>query len=116
MIVISTPVIRFPYRSFSRQRPAFHGCRHASRLYCPAQLLGQLPLTPGGLGAVESGLTGTLAFARVAAAPAALATLAYRLASFWLSLPVGLAAWIWHRRRFGSGAAYAAPSPPCTRP
>jgi uncharacterized protein (TIRG00374 family) len=70
--------------------------------YSAAQLLGQLPLTPGGLGVVEAGLTGTLALAGVAAAPAALATLAYRLASYWLPLPVGLGAWIWHRRRYGS--------------
>jgi uncharacterized protein (TIRG00374 family) len=70
--------------------------------YSAAQLLGQLPLTPGGLGVVEAGLTGTLALAGVAAAPAALATLAYRLASYWLPLPVGLGAWILHRRRYGS--------------
>lgn len=68
--------------------------------YSAAQLLGQIPLTPGGLGVVEAGLTGTLALAGVAAAPAALATLAYRLASYWLPLPAGLAAWIWHRRRY----------------
>ena len=70
--------------------------------YSAAQLLGQLPLTPGGLGVVEAGLAGTLALAGVPAASAALATLAYRLASFWLPLPVGLAAWIWHRRRYGT--------------
>ncbi len=70
--------------------------------YCAAQLLGQLPLTPGGLGVVEAGLTGTLALAGVPAAPAALATLAYRLVSYWLALPVGLAAWVWHRRRYGT--------------
>ncbi len=70
--------------------------------YCAAQLLGQLPLTPGGLGVVEAGLTGTLALAGVPAAPAALATLAYRLATYWLPLPVGLGAWVWHRRRYGA--------------
>lgn len=69
--------------------------------YSAAQLLGQIPLTPGGLGVVEAGLTGTLALAGVAAAPAALATLAYRLASYWLPLPIGLIAWISHRRRYG---------------
>jgi uncharacterized protein (TIRG00374 family) len=69
--------------------------------YSAAQLLGQLPLTPGGIGVVEAGLTGTLALAGVAAAPAALATLAYRLTSYWLPLPVGLVAWLWHRRRYG---------------
>jgi uncharacterized protein (TIRG00374 family) len=73
--------------------------------YCAAQLLGQLPLTPGGLGVVEAGLTGALALASVPAAPAALATLAYRLASYWVPLPVGLLAWIWHHRRYGARAA-----------
>ncbi len=73
--------------------------------YCAAQLLGQLPLTPGGLGVVEAGLTGTLALAGVPAGAAALATLAYRLASFWLPLPAGLVAWAWHRRRYGTGSA-----------
>jgi uncharacterized protein (TIRG00374 family) len=70
--------------------------------YSAAQLLGQIPLTPGGLGVVEAGLTGTLALAGVAAAPAALAALAYRLAAYWLPLPVGLVAWVWHRRRYGT--------------
>lgn len=72
--------------------------------YSAAQLLGQIPLTPGGLGVVEAGLTGTLALAGVPAASAALATLAYRLASYWLSLPVGLIAWILHRRRYRAEA------------
>ena len=71
--------------------------------YSASQLLGQIPLTPGGLGVVEAGLTGTLALAMVPAAPAALATLAYRLASYWLPLPVGLGAWLWHRKRYGAG-------------
>jgi uncharacterized protein (TIRG00374 family) len=69
--------------------------------YSAAQLLGQIPLTPGGLGVVEAGLTGTLALAGVAAAPAALAALAYRLAAYWLPLPAGLVAWVWYRRRYG---------------
>jgi uncharacterized protein (TIRG00374 family) len=75
--------------------------------YSAAQLLGQLPLTPGGLGVVEAGLTGTLALAGVAAAPAALAVLAYRLVSYWLPLPVGLVAWVLHRRRYGTTVATA---------
>ena len=69
--------------------------------YCAAQLLGQIPLTPGGLGVVEAGLTGTLALAAVPAGPAALATLTYRLASYWLPLPTGLFAWTLHHRRYG---------------
>jgi uncharacterized protein (TIRG00374 family) len=69
--------------------------------YCVAQLLGQIPITPGGLGFVEAGLTATLALARVSPANAVLATLAYRLVSYWLPLPVGLVASVLHRRRYG---------------
>jgi uncharacterized protein (TIRG00374 family) len=72
--------------------------------YCTAQLLAQLPLTPGGLGIVEAGMTGTLALIGVSGGAAALATLAYRLGSYWLQLPAGLAAWILHRRRYGAVA------------
>jgi uncharacterized protein (TIRG00374 family) len=70
-----------------------------------AQVLAQIPLTPGGLGFVEAGLTGTLALAGVHGGPAVLASLAYRLVSYWLPLPAGLAAWILHRRRYGTSAA-----------
>ena len=66
-----------------------------------AQLLGTLPLTPGGLGFVEAGLTGTLALAGVSAGGAVVATLAYRLVSFWLPIPAGGIAAIVHKRRYG---------------
>jgi hypothetical protein len=66
-----------------------------------AQLLGTLPLTPGGLGFVEAGLTGTLALAGVGAGAAVVATLAYRLASFWLPIPAGGVAAIIHNRKYG---------------
>jgi uncharacterized protein (TIRG00374 family) len=68
--------------------------------FVTASLLGQIPLTPGGLGFVEAGLTGTLALAGVPGGQAVLASLAYRLASYWLPLPAGLAAWVLHRRRY----------------
>ena len=58
--------------------------------FCAAQLLAQIPITPGGLGFVEAGLTGTLALAGVPGGAAALATFAYRLCSYWLQLPLGL--------------------------
>jgi uncharacterized protein (TIRG00374 family) len=67
--------------------------------FTTAQLLGLLPFTPGGLGFVEAGLTGTLALAGVHTADALLATLVYRLVSFWLPLPVGLVAVFLFRRR-----------------
>ena len=56
--------------------------------YVAAQLLGTIPLTPGGLGFVEAGLTGLLRAAGVDGGDAIVATLAYRLVSFWLPLPV----------------------------
>jgi uncharacterized protein (TIRG00374 family) len=74
-----------------------------------AQLLGTLPLTPGGLGFVEAGLTGTLALAGVGAAAALVATLAYRLVAFWLPIPAGGVAALVHRRRFGGREAAASP-------
>ena len=70
--------------------------------FCAAQLLGTLPLTPGGLGFVEAGLTGTLALAGVGGGAAVVATLAYRLVSFWLPLPAGAVAAVVHRRRYGA--------------
>jgi uncharacterized protein (TIRG00374 family) len=66
-----------------------------------AQLLGTLPITPGGLGFVEAGLTGTLALAGVGAGAAVVATLAYRLVSFWLPIPAGGVAAIVHKRKYG---------------
>ena len=70
--------------------------------YAGSMVLALIPLTPGGLGFVEAGLTGMLVLAGVSAADAAVATLAYRLIAFWLPLPAGLGAWLWFRRRYGS--------------
>jgi uncharacterized protein (TIRG00374 family) len=58
--------------------------------FCAAQVLAQIPVTPGGLGFVEAGLTATLALAGVPAGAAVVATFAYRLFSYWLQLPLGL--------------------------
>ena len=65
--------------------------------FCGAQVLAQIPITPGGLGFVEAGLTAMLALAGVSAGDAVLATFAYRLFSYWLPLPAGLAAFALHR-------------------
>jgi uncharacterized protein (TIRG00374 family) len=67
--------------------------------YAASQLLGQIPITPGGLGVVEAALTGFLAVAGISAGEAALATLAYRLVSYWLVVLAGFVAWLIHRRR-----------------
>jgi uncharacterized protein (TIRG00374 family) len=58
--------------------------------FCGAQILAQIPITPGGLGFVEAGLTAMLALAGVSAGDAVLATFAYRLFQYWLPLPFGL--------------------------
>jgi uncharacterized protein (TIRG00374 family) len=79
--------------------------------YVAAQLLAQVPVTPGGLGVVEAGMTATLALAGVGAAAAAAATLAYRLASYWLPLPAGLGAYVLHRHRFAATAAATGSAP-----
>jgi uncharacterized protein (TIRG00374 family) len=73
--------------------------------YVAAQLLAQIPVTPGGLGFVEAGLVGTLALAGVSAGDAVVATLAYRLVSFWLPIPLGLGAWWLFRRRYRVAAS-----------
>jgi uncharacterized protein (TIRG00374 family) len=58
--------------------------------FCAAQVLAQIPLTPGGLGFVEAGLSATLTLAGVAAGTAVVATFVYRLFAYWLQLPLGL--------------------------
>lgn len=75
--------------------------------YAASMVLGMIPLTPGGLGFVEAGLTGTLAIAGVSGAEAIVAILAYRLVSYWLPMPVGfVAAWL-ARRRYRAERALA---------
>lgn len=66
-----------------------------------AQALGQIPLTPGGLGFVEAGLTGTLALVGVTGGAAVLVTLAYRLVSYWLPIPFGVVGAVLLGRRYG---------------
>jgi uncharacterized protein (TIRG00374 family) len=68
--------------------------------FSAAALLSFIPLTPGGLGFVEAGLTATLAAAGIGAEKALAATLLYRLVSFWLPLPIGAVAGWWFRRRY----------------
>ena len=79
--------------------------------FCVAQALALVPLTPGGLGFVEAGLTGTLALAGVSSGPAVVATLAYRLASYWLPLPAGAIAYVIHARTFGRPVKPATEAP-----
>ena len=66
--------------------------------FCAAQVLAQIPVTPGGLGFVEAGLTASLALAGVAPSDAVLATFAYRLVTYWLPLPLGALGLALHQR------------------
>jgi uncharacterized protein (TIRG00374 family) len=68
--------------------------------YVVSMALAMIPITPGGLGFVETGLTALLVLVGASADQAVLATLLYRLVSFWLPIPVGVLAWAgWSIRR-----------------
>ncbi len=84
--------------------------------FVAASALGMIPITPGGLGFVEAGLTATLALAGIDAGPAALATLIYRLFSFWLPLPIGFVATLVFRRRYPRGQSSGGPAPASVTP
>jgi uncharacterized protein (TIRG00374 family) len=62
-----------------------------------ATFLGMIPITPGGLGFVEAGLTGTLIAAGIPAKSAAVATAVYRVASYLLPVIAGAGAYVWYR-------------------
>jgi uncharacterized protein (TIRG00374 family) len=61
--------------------------------YVVAQALVMVPVTPGGLGFVDAGLTAMLIVIGIPADAALIGTLLYRLVSFWLPIPVGVLAW-----------------------
>lgn len=69
--------------------------------YTAAQVIALFPITPGGLGIVEASLTGLLVLAGVTGGQAVLATLSYRLLSYWLPIVAGAVAYVLVRRRYG---------------
>lgn len=74
-------------------------------LYLGVQLLRQVPLSPGGIGLIETSLVAGLVLLGADPAAAAAATLGYRLLSCWLVVPVGLTTWFSltrTSRRFGT--------------
>lgn len=74
--------------------------------YGLSKVVGMLPITPGGLGVVEAGLTGLLAVYGLSPGRALVATLLYRLISFWALLPIGWGYWGFlklRQRTAGSG-------------
>jgi uncharacterized membrane protein YbhN (UPF0104 family) len=79
--------------------------------YAVAQALALVPITPGGLGFVESGLTTLLVLIGVSADQAVVSTLLYRLVSFWLPIPIGALAWAGWRINLHRTGPPPAPSP-----
>jgi uncharacterized protein (TIRG00374 family) len=69
--------------------------------YAVSGLLGLIPITPGGLGIVEAGLSALLILAGVDSGDAVVATLAYRIISYWLPIMVGPIAYVLFRIRYG---------------
>lgn len=59
--------------------------------FCVANILAVIPLTPGGLGLIEITLTGLLVSFGLDRSTATIAVLTYRLAQFWLPIPLGAA-------------------------
>jgi len=62
--------------------------------YGAAQVVANLPVTPGGLGVVEGSLTVALVAFGGSTAQTVAAVLLYRILSFWVVLPLGWAAWV----------------------
>ena len=73
--------------------------------YAVAGVIGLVPITPGGLGIIEATLSALLVLAGVHVGDALLATLAYRVASYWLPLVAGPVAYGLFRRRYRSAPA-----------
>ena len=75
------------------------------------RLLSALPITPGGLGVVELGLTASLVAAGGEEAPVVAAILVYRLLTFVLPIPAGaLSYFVWRGRRSVAGAGAEEPT------
>lgn len=69
--------------------------------FLSAQLVRQIPLTPGGIGLIEASLLTGLIAAGATATSAAAAVLAYRLLSCWLVVKIGLLSWLYLRNTRG---------------
>jgi glycosyltransferase 2 family protein len=68
-------------------------------VYLAGGAIGSAAPTPGGLGAVEAALSTGLAAAGMHGASAVSAVLLYRLATFWLPVPIGWLSYAWMQRR-----------------
>jgi uncharacterized protein (TIRG00374 family) len=66
------------------------------------RLVTALPITPGGIGVVELGLSAALVVAGGSEAPVVAAVLVYRTLTYALQIPIGLACWVVWRARSGT--------------
>jgi uncharacterized protein (TIRG00374 family) len=62
--------------------------------FCVSQVAASIPISPAGLGVVESALVPLLAAFGIATDVAVLGTLLWRLFNYWLPFPLGLAAYV----------------------
>ncbi|BEL08610.1 hypothetical protein Q0Z83_068010 [Actinoplanes sichuanensis] len=63
-------------------------------IYLAVQVVRQVPITPGGVGLIEASMLAGLMAAGMPEATGAAVVLLYRLASFWMMLPLGLLGWL----------------------
>jgi hypothetical protein len=71
--------------------------------YGIANVLGAIPITPGGLGVIEASAATLLVSFGLTKAVATYAVLGWRLVNFWLPIPIGAASYISIRVPRGSG-------------
>jgi uncharacterized protein (TIRG00374 family) len=70
-------------------------------VYTAGAVVALVPITPGGIGIVEASLGGLLVLAGVPGSRAVLATLAYRIGSYWLPILSGAVSYLVFRHRYG---------------
>jgi putative heme transporter len=73
-------------------------------VYLGIQLVRQVPISPGGIGVIETSLVAGLVLLGTGEATATAATLGYRMLSCWIIVPIGLAAWFTLSRRSAATA------------
>lgn len=78
-------------------------------IYLGVQLVRQVPITPGGIGLIETGLLAGFAALGAPAATAAAVVLTYRILSCWLLIPIGGFAWLGLRAATPAQAEIAPP-------
>lgn len=66
--------------------------------FIAANAAGMIPFTPGGLGFVEAGVSGTLLLMGAQEDQALASVAIYRLVSCWLPVLAGVVAYVWSRR------------------